>query len=480
GIMGNINWANSERNGVTTSNITNAGGQLDYTTLTNINLDDSRFNGFGNFNFKHSINTTGHELTADVDFGRFSSANIQDVNNANFNSSGAPLAANSLITDQDGMINVQSFKTDYVYPFSKSAKFEAGFKTSFVQSDNDVKFFDIISQQQVLDPLRSNHFIYNENINALYTSFAKEFKKTDFQIGLRMEHTNTKGNQLATGQSFSRGYVNFFPSAVVNQKLSEAHQLSLSFTKRIDRPSYRQLNPFRIFVDPYTYVVGDPGLKPVLTYAYEFSHTLKSKYITTLGYSNSREVITDVFIQDDVTKISYQTPANLQNFDQVNFDVFVPISIKKWLNTTFTGRVFWNKYSSPFLGGNLVNDYTAFDVRLNNAITIGNGWAAEINGFYQSKNAYGLFTIKNLAQVTAGIQKTSKDKNTTFKLAVSDLFYTNHVAVEVKYQNMDFFTDRTWDSRVATISFSQRFGKNTVTRARQRTGGAEEEKRRAN
>ncbi|RYF85908.1 MAG: hypothetical protein EOO03_12585, partial [Chitinophagaceae bacterium] len=480
GTMFNANWSSSDRNGLTNSLVTKASGALDYSTRTNINLNENRFNGFGNFNFKHAINTTGHEFTADFDFGEFSAANTQDVNNANFNSTGGPLSSNKLITDQDGLISVQSVKADYVYPFSKTAKFEAGVKSSFVKSDNDVNFFDVVGQVQIPDPTRSNHFIYNENINALYTSFAKEFTKTDFQVGLRMEHTHTKGEQLATAQNFTRGYVNFFPSVVINQKLSPKNQLSLSFSKRIDRPSYRQLNPFRIFVDPYTYVVGDPSLKPVLTYAYELSNTFNSKYITTLGYARSKEIITDVFVQDDATKISYQTPANLQNFDQVNLDFFVPVSIKKWLNSTVTASFFWNKYSSPFQGGTLVNDHFAYELRTNNSFTIGKGWAAELNGFYQARNAYGLFTIRNLAQVSAGIQKTSKDKNSTFKLSVSDLFYTNHIAVVVKYQNMDFFTDRTWDSRVATVSFSQRFGKTTVTRARQRNGGAEDEKRRAN
>lgn len=107
------------------------------------------------------------------------------------------------------------------------------------------------------------------------------------------------------------------------------------------------------------------------------------------------------------------------------------------------------------------------------------GWSAELNGFYQAKNAWGLFVIRNIAQASVGIQKLSKNRNSTFKLALTDIFYTNRVAVVVNYQNMDFFTDRTWDSRVLTLSFTHRFGKNTVTKARQRTTGVEDEKRRA-
>lgn len=481
GVLINLNDGNYDRDGKTISNITTPSGQLDYTTRTSILMKDKRFNGFGNLNFKHIIDTTGKELTADIDYGVFNASTVQDVLNADYDENNHQLRASQLNTDQKGDIKVRSVKADYIHPVGKTAKWEAGIKSSIVTSDNDVKFFDVLNGTPTLDPTRSNHFVYDENVNAAYASFAKEYKTFDMQVGLRMEHTNTKGVQLATGEKFSRNYVNLFPSIAFNRKFSSRHQLSYSYAKRIDRPSYRQLNPFKIFVDPYTYVVGDPTLKPMFTHVNELTHTFKGKYMTTLSYSRTSDVITDVFVQDDGSKISYQTPANLQHFDIWNLRLFIPFNIKNWMNSNFSGNVYWNKYESPLQGGNLVNDYASWDIRLHNTFVLGKkGWSAELNGFYQAKNAWGLFVIKQLAQVTAGIQKVSKNKNSTFKLAVSDIFYTNRIAVIVKYQNMDFFTNRNWDSRVATLSFTHRFGKNTVARARQRNSGVEDIKQRAN
>lgn len=481
GVLVNLNNGNFDRNGRTNSTITRPGGQLDYTTRTAISMNDKRFNGFANLNFKHTLDTTGRELTADIDYGAYRASTFQDVLNADYNSNDVLIKGNQLETDQRGHITVKSIKADYVNPIGKTAKFEAGIKSSIVTSDNDVKFFDVVGGTPTLDQSRSNHFIYDENVNAAYASFAKEYKRFDIQAGLRMEHTRTKGKQLATGEQFSRNYVNLFPSLAYNRRLSAKHQLSVSYAKRIDRPSYRQLNPFRIFVDPYTYVVGDPALRPVFTHNFELTHTFKNKYMTTLSYSTTKDVITDVFVQDDATKISYQTPANLQRFEIWNLRMFVPFSVKRWMNASISGNVYWNKYNSPLQGGNLVNDYASWDVRMQNNFVIGKkGWSAELTGFYQAKNAWGLFVIRNLAQLSTGIQKVSKNKNSTFKLAVSDIFYTNRIAVIVKYQNMDFFTDRTWDSRVLTVSFTHRFGKSTVARARQRTSGVEDERRRAN
>lgn len=479
GVLFNGNWNTNERNGNTNATITNPDGTLDYTTKTGILLDENRFNGFANLNFKHSFNTSGKELTADFDMGSFNATTIQDIENTNANPDGSVIDSNQLATDQTGNIKVKSIKADFIYPLSEKTKMEMGVKSSWVTSDNEVKFFNVISGENQLDPERSNHFIYDENINAAYTSFAKEYTKWDFQTGLRMEHTNTKGEQLATGESFSRNYVNFFPNVVVNRKFSETNSLSLSYAKRIDRPTYRQLNPFRVFVDSYTYVVGDPTLNSVITHLFELNHTFKGKYVTTLSYSKSKESITDIFVQDDVTRISYQIPANIQDFEQFNLGIYVPFNYKKILSSTLSGSVYLNKYASPLQGGNLEQDFTSWDMNLSNSVILGKGWTAELNGYYQSKMVWGLFYIKDLAQITAGIQKTSKDKNSTFKFSVTDIFQTNHIAVVVQYQNQDFFTDRTWDSRVASLSYTYRFGKNTVARARQRNSGVEDEKRRA-
>lgn len=480
GVMINGNWNEGKRDGATNATIRNKDGMLDYTTKTGILLNEKRFNGFGNLNFKQSFDSAGKELSADIDIGNFGSKTLQDINNTNALPNGVPFANKRLATNQGGEISVRSIKADYIAPFLRNNKLELGLKSSLVTSNNDVKFFNVINGESILDTTLSNHFVYHENINAAYVSYAKELAKWDLQCGLRMEHTNTNGEQLTTGETFSRNYVNLFPNIIINRKFEKENALAFSYARRIDRPSYRQLNPFKVFVDSYTYVVGDPTLRPVMTNVYELNHTLNGKYITTLSYTNSKQSITDIFVQDDISKISYQTPANIRDFDQYNFGIFVPFSFKKMLRSTLSASVYRNIYVSPLLGGTLKQSFNSWDMNLNNVFSFGNsGWSAELNGFYQSKMVWGLFYIKSLAQITAGVQKTSKDNNSVFKLSVSDIFLTNHIAVIVQYQNQDFVTERTWDSRLATLTYTYRFGKNTVTKARQRASGVEDEKRRA-
>jgi len=480
GVMLNGNWNTSERDGRTNASIKDHFGALNYTTRTSIGLDEKKFNGFGNLNFKHSFDSTGKELTADIDLGSFGSKTLQDVRNINAAPDWSILSDTRLVTDQAGNISVRSIKADYVHPFNAKEKLELGLKSGLVTSDNEVKFFNVLNEIQIVDTSRSNHFIYKENINAAYASYAKETVKWDLQGGLRLEHTNTRGQQLASGSTFYRNYLSLFPNLLVNRKFSEDNALSVSYARRIDRPSYRQLNPFKVFVDSYTYVVGDPALRPVMTNVYELNHTFKQKYITTISYTRAKQSITDIFVQDDVSKISYQVPANIQDFEQYNLGIFIPFKIKKIMNSTLSASVYRNTYGSPLQGGQLKQSFNSWDLNMNNVFMLGDkGWSAELNGFYQSKTVWGLFYIKSLAQVTAGIQKVSKNKNSIFKFSVSDIFHTNHIAVIVQYQNQDFVTERNWDSRVATFSYTYRFGKNTVARARQRSSGVEDEKRRA-
>lgn len=475
------NWSQTERDGFTRAEITDAFNQLRYTSETNNTLDENRFNGFGNINFKHTFDSTGKEITVDLDYGRLQSSSLQSFLSNYYDSIKNPTYTNALRTTQSGLITVLSFKADYVHPLKNNANFEAGLKSSFVKTDNDILLYTIINGIEAYDSTRSNHFIYDENINAGYVNYSKEIKKFSFQLGLRAEHTRTNGEQVTSGEVFERNYLYLFPSTFFNYNFSDNYTLSLSYSKRIDRPNYSQLNPLTFFADPYTYVVGDPKLKPVITHSFDVSHTIKGRYIASVGYSQSKESITDVFVQNDSTKVSYQIPTNMQDYQQVYVSVNVPFSVKKWLNSNLTVNAYWNKYESALLGGQLINQNVSWDLNMTNSFVFGtNGWSAEINGYYQGQQAWGQFVIKDLCQITIGAQKVLKNKTTIFKLSVSDIFYTNRIAVLVNYLNQDFRTNRTWDSRVVTFSFVQRFGKNTVAQARRRNTGIEDVKQRTN
>ncbi len=479
GILLNGTFYHGNRDGISDAIVSRPDGETLFTNRTSNLLNDSRYNVLSNLNFKRTLNATGTEITGDLDIGHYHARPYQDIFIHLFDASQNPISSNTQNSDQLSDISIKSAKLDFVRPI-KNGKIESGIKLSSVTTDNDVKFFNIQAGNPVLDANRSNHFIYTESVHAAYTNISKEINKTSFQLGLRVEQTRSNGNQLTKNESLKREYTQLFPSMAVSQKLNEKNDISISYSRRIDRPNYRQLNPFKILVDNYTYVSGDPYLLPVLTNSLQLGYTLASKYNFTLSYIQSKNVITDVFVQDDQTKISTQVPANLQDFKQYDLSVNFPLNIKNWYSANVSMSANKNMYTSPLQHGLLKNNYTAWDMTMNNSFVLGkDGWTAEFTGFYQSKNVWGQFIIRNLAQVSIGIQKTSNDKKHTVKLAAADLFKTNHIAVIVQYQNQDWFTDRRWDSRFITLSYTYRFGKNTVAKARLHNTGVEDEKKRS-
>jgi ferric enterobactin receptor len=216
-----------------------------------------------NLNLKHSFDSTGkRELTADVDFAHYETHRLQNLATTYI----VPVIAPTVLAgDLNGGLNITSFKADYVHSLPNQARLEGGIKTSWVNSDNDVLFTNLIEGQAIIDTGKTNHFRYNENITAAYITINKTIKKLSVQAGLRGEQTIAKGVQVIGNNDFKRNYFQLFPSVFLKQTLSKTHDLSVSLSRRIDRPTYNQLNPFRAYIDATTYFSGNPSLFPQLS-----------------------------------------------------------------------------------------------------------------------------------------------------------------------------------------------------------------------
>src|SRR6185295_18023710 len=198
-----------------------------------------------------------------------------------YNNEGDLLNKTYLNGDQNGALNLFAAKADYTHPLNKDSKLEMGIKSSYVASDNDVKFYDQILDQQVFDTARSSHFLYSENINAAYINYNKSIKKLSLQFGLRGEQTLANGKQMLDGQTFHRNYFQVFPTAFADYKFNDKHDLNINLGRRIDRPGYNQMNPFRRLIDATTYSEGNPYLLPQLTYNFEQTYAYKSMLFIT-------------------------------------------------------------------------------------------------------------------------------------------------------------------------------------------------------
>ncbi|MCB0574929.1 MAG: TonB-dependent receptor family protein, partial [Saprospiraceae bacterium] len=160
----------------------------------------------GNLNLRHNLGEKNGELSADLDYARYWNSTDQLFNTRRFDSENVLTGTDYLRGDIGGFLNLYSAKADYSVPLGKSGKLEAGVKSSLVKTDNDLKYFILQNGEEVLDDRQSNHFLYDENINAGYLNWSREWKKWNMQVGLRGEQTVADGNQVTTDSSFHRNY----------------------------------------------------------------------------------------------------------------------------------------------------------------------------------------------------------------------------------------------------------------------------------
>jgi hypothetical protein len=443
---------------------------------------DNWYNYSANLNYKHVFDSLGTELSTDLDYAHFGNATTQKFTTRYFDLSGSEYQPVYLLFgDIHGGLDIYSVKSDLSKPLKKEAKLEAGVKSSYVRADNNLAFYNQSSGQDIYDSTKSNHFIYTENINAAYFNITKELKKWSTQFGLRCEQTHVTGKQIVNNTGFDTSYVQLFPSGFIGYTINKNNGLELTYSRRINRPGYDQLNPFKFFLDPSTYKEGNPYLKPQTTHSIEFSHVFRQKIYTTIGFGRTLNNITEVLAPSaTVQNTTVQTNINLGHVDVYTFNASVPLEIKKWWNlnadintylATYTGNVANTPLKNsgrPTFSGNLVNSFS-----------LGKTSSLELTGNYRAPEWYAYDKIRQIWFVTVGFQQKMWNNRGVLKLNISDIFFTNKTTADVAFTDYreNFVVSR--DTRVATISFSYKFGNSNVAPARRRAGGADDVKQRA-
>ena len=454
-------------------------------------VNSSTWKHFGtNLNFRHVFDSTGREVSADVDHLRYNASNSQSLFNT-YENGNQPKMPDSLYGNLPQNIYIYSAKVDYVHPFKKGLKFEAGFKTSFVETDNVARYDSLVNNQMKLDSARRNDFVYKENINAAYINFSKQLnKKVSAQLGLRLENTSARGH--STGYAYDKNnekFVNFdttfnlnytqlFPTLYVQYAINQKHSLGVNYGRRIRRPDYESLNPFVEFIDRYTYEQGNPNLKPQFSHNIELSHTYKGFLTTTFNYTNTNNIIQEVLEQNDAKTESYIKRANIAKQQQFGVAVSAFKQIKKW-----NGNIYVNVYNNRFEG--LVNgDYvklgrTTMILNASNSYRFGKDWTAEISGFYRTAGYEGVFHIKALGELNFGVSKPVLKGKGSLRLNVRDILWTQRGQGQIKYGVVNANFQQRRDSRTVGMTFTYRFSKGKInSNTRRKASGAADEQNR--
>jgi hypothetical protein len=450
--------------------VSGAGDVLSRPQTHNDNLD--RWNSTAyNANWVHQFDDKGREFSVDLDYSVNDNRSNQTMDTRYLNDENPSLATRSV---REGFVPSLTYvyvgKLDYVHPFGEKAKLETGWKSSYVDVDNNLNYDTLSNGQWVKDPSWSNHFKYKETIHAGYVNVSKEFGKLSLQLGLRGENTQTTSNQVTTDSLVKRNYFQLFPSFFATQTFNDKHTGQFSYSRRVERPDYSDLNPFRFLRDPFLYYEGNPFLRPELTHSLELSHSLKGKFITAINYSYTSDVMNWMMGQVDSLNTTSQSPQNLKSF--INYGISFTASLQpaSWWSSNNFVNVYRNQYKGDQNGGDLNNSIVTFSFNTQNTFTFGNGYSAELTGYYNSKTVYGVFVTKGYSVISAGVQKSVFSKKATVKLMVNDIFQGRQRIQRARYENLDMNGHIRFDSRMATLSFSYRFGKDIIPSRRRQSG----------
>lgn len=475
-------YFNAFRNSIySKTDIGDPSGHVD-STLNTLTTNDNRFNNVAvNLNYKGQLDTSGTEISFDADYSRFNNHRKLNLADSLYDvHEGKVRNPHGIRNDGRTKVTIKSAKADLVLPFSKAAKLEAGVKASFVETDNRLLYDSLVGKTYVPALSQSDQFIYKENILAAYSTYKHSWKKVELQAGLRVERTSSEGISLSLQSNIKRTYTDFFPSLAADYKFTDDHKLGISYSRRIERPGYNWLNPFLFFLDKYTYFHGNPYLKPEYTDNTELSYSFKQKYILTVGYSYTRDIINEILLQDDSTKITTSTNLNFNNRKNYSVSLTLPFDVTKWWNSSTTLNMYYNRFALQTGSLNIDNNNVEYYFNTTNTFTLPKNMKAEVGGYYYSPFLEGVFRGKAQYDINLGLQKDLMNKKTTIKFNVNNIIRRgSQFNGYARYDNVDTRIRNTWNATTYTLSLSYRFGNNEIKGARERQTGSSEELKRA-
>lgn len=336
-----------------------------------------------------------------------------NINNQNsqIDETSAVLKRNE-IQDNDGDNLETTLQVDYTHPVGKSNKLEVGAKTVIRNIDSDSRFelFDASTNQYQFDPVRSNLFLYDQDVMAGYASYNFTYKKFNFVTGMRYERTAINGDGGDTDLLFDNSYENLLPNIAISRSLKNFRTIKVSYSKRIQRPSLFYINPFRNTADFANISIGEPTLLPELTDQYELSYNTNILGFTVFSsayYKKTSDIIESI-VGVPQEGISTTTFGNVGTNNSIGLNIFTSKSIGK---VTFRGGGDIYSYDATGMvnGRELSNSALNYRLFTNGELTISSSIKADFFGFFTSPRVTLQGENPSFSIFGFGLKKTIKN-----------------------------------------------------------------------
>lgn len=460
----------------------NTQNQLDNVVLNNSFTDKGSRNQTYNAHLITKLDSLKRKLSFDVDYFDYSSkfdrnfvANnyTPDMTFVDVNQSGRN------VSNQD--IDNVSFKADMEHPF-QALNLSYGAKMSFTNSVSDVFYYNTISGTPELDPNQSNRFKYTENNQAFYVNADKKLgEKWNFQMGLRLENTQTTGFSETLNQETVNDYLKLFPTFYASYKKNENNTFSLNYGKRINRPRFDLLNPFRIYINSNSYSEGNPFLRPSFSDNFEFAHSYKEVLRTSVFVNAVTNGYGVLFTSNPETNTQIVTRENY--FKNLNY------GIGETYSTSFAD--WWSSENSLyFLGAKteFIKDINAspsnslqIDFSTNNTFVLGKTTKLQVDFSYSSPFKSGLYEVGYTSSFDIGFKQDLFNKTMQIAFLANDIFNTSYLKDFTSVVNgVKQVYDQKESNRFVRLSVVYNFGNKKINVKERAFGNQEEKKRTGN
>jgi len=481
-IMSDINLSNNSSILTSENLISRVISATPYTLLDARNIGDKQ-NNTGNQNINHQFkDTSGRTLTTDMNYGWFKMKS--KTSQPNFYRNLSPDA--SVVDRSFGLntpvdISLITVKSDYEQTFKKSF-LGLGYKYSDVRTENAFSLFDQSGGRNEKDLSQSSSFSYLERVVAGYISLRHTFNtKWSAQAGIRYEHTTSEGH-LTNENNFPdslvrRKYGNFFPSAGISYAMNKNNSFTLSYSRRVDRPVYRFLNPFQYKLDELSYEQGNPFLNPQFTHNVQVSHSLMSTVNTSLGYSYTTNYFARVI--DSSGQRSFLTRRNLAQVNSISFNLSTPIPIRKWWNGFFNFTYNHQLFEADFGNGRVIRlPIDFYSIYLQQSLNLPKKVGFQFSFSYNSPSVWGgTFRNRQFWFAEAGFTKKVFNDKGTISLSFSDVFLSQRWKGKSNFGGVDITVAGGNDSRQIKVGFSMNFGQADIKQMRRKLENTEERQR---
>lgn len=447
------------------------------------NHEINHWKHFGaNYNIKHNF-TADKSLSFDANYLYYKDNNPNDYDNSFFDENKSFLYSNLSRSTKLTPIKTLVSSIDYNDKLNDKLKLETGIKATFSKFRNAVAVENLEGDSWIIDPTLTNTSNLKESIYATYGALDYTInEKMSIKLGLRYEFTDSQLDTESEGRVVDRQYGKFFPSFFLNRKFSENLNMNLSYSKRITRPTFNDLAPFVILLDPSTFISGNAALQPAISNSVKYDINYKS-IILSFQYTNEDQSIAGFqeYIDEATGRLIFEA-ANLAYTKTFSVILGLPIKINSWWKMQNNSNLIKQKVKGFYLEQPVVQSIVNFSANTTQSFKFSDSFSGEISAFYFSPSISGTAKYSEVYGANLGAEKKLGGKGGSLKFSINDIFNsikyvggTNLPNQNIKTHNVIDFSNRTF-----TLTYARNFGNEKMKSARERKTGADEERRRVN